>query len=104
METKRLQEIEKIKYAVNFEYMRHKWFQIKNMICLQSAHTFASLRQTGYFLLPKETSSFSYNQSTDKLHQHEMKFHCVALFAKCKKCPMTAIQLECGCATSETRN
>ena len=31
METKRLQKIEKIKYAVNFEYMRHKWFKIKKI-------------------------------------------------------------------------
>ena len=54
-------------------------------ICVHiSTYNFARLEQSGYFLLPR-TASILMLQLKPKLHQHTMKFHCVALFAKCNQ-------------------
>ena len=38
METERLQKIEKIIYAMNFEYMRHNWIKIKTISFVCKVH------------------------------------------------------------------
>ena len=48
----RLQKIEKIKKALNFDGIRHKWCKIKKLTFMCKVH----ILLRGYFLLPRKAS------------------------------------------------